>query len=77
MSYQKRHRGIRILEVSDAKTGKILYPYLPQNKCVEVLDGFTTVDVSNIAKVITNERKSVAGYKFRLIGTMVDVVDYA
>lgn len=71
MSYHKRVRGDRILEVTNFETGEVIYPFIPQSKMTKYIKGFTETDVSNIPKVLSNERKSVRGLSFRLLGTMV------
>lgn len=71
MSYQRRVRGDRILEVTDVETGEVIHPFIPQSKMTKYISGFTDNDVSNIPKVLSNERKSVRGLSFKLLGTMV------
>ena len=71
MAYRKRPRGTRVLEVIDYATGEVLFPFLPQNKCCEVLNGFTSNDVKNIPHCLSGNYRQVRGYSFRLLGVMV------
>jgi hypothetical protein len=71
MAYQKQTRGTRILEVKCYKTGEVVFPFLPQDKCCEVLEGFTPNDVKNIPHILSGIRHQIRGYSFRLLGVMV------